>query len=148
MPISYDEKKSEGVDANKLLNAYLGRRAEAGERAQLLAADGKQVQEAADAANKACGSKLRARIELGALADDVLKRWDFGKGCAHALRAIGGLCDDATGKEAVTGGIKELVCRPGKAPELTIAKGVVTWTTAADAPEQEELATRTLLEKL
>jgi hypothetical protein len=148
VPIRYDEKKSEGVDAAKLLNAYLGRRAEAGEKAQLVAGDEKKVKEAADAANTACGSKLTARIEWGSLADDALKKWDVGKGCAASLRAIAGVCDDSTGKEAVNAGIKEVVCKLGKAPGLTIAKGVATWTTAPDAVEQEELATRTLLEKL
>lgn len=146
--IAFDEKKSEGVDAAKLLNTYLGRRVETGEKAQLVSADEKRVQEAADAANKACGSKLKAKVEWGTLADDALKKWDVGKACSNALKAIAGLCDDAVGKEAVTAGVKEVVCRPGKALELTVSKGVVTWTPAADAPEQEELATRTLLEKL
>lgn len=141
--LGYSEKKSEGVDGQRLLDTWLRRRT-SGDKAtdeQRLAAAAKDV-------TAACGTPVSATIDWSNVKDADIAKHDFGGLCIDGLRAVQSLCDDAEGRKAVASGVKRFTCKPGGPPQVTAGKGAVTFTTSAESPEQESFVRSELLEKL
>ncbi len=141
--LGYSGKKSEGAEGQRLLDTWLRRRA-SGEKA----ADEQRFASAAKDVTATCGTPVSAAIDWSGVKDADIARHDFGGLCIDGLRAVQSLCDDAEGKKAVASGVKRFTCRPGGAPQVTVGKGAVTFTTSAESPEQESFVRAALLEKL
>jgi hypothetical protein len=141
--LGYSTKKSEDVDGQSLLDAWLRRRT-SGDKAT----DEQRFADAVKDVTAACGAPVSAAIDWSRVKDSDLGKHDLGGLCIDGLRAVQSLCDDAEGKKAVATGVKRFTCRPGGPPQVTVGKGAVIFTTSAESPEQEAFVRSALLEKL
>jgi hypothetical protein len=80
--------------------------------------------------NTACGSKIKATIDWATFSGVDAGGNSLPEFCGTPLRQMAGLCATDAGKEGVSQGVKEFVCKfggPGKRA-LSEKDGVVTWT--------------------
>ena len=146
--IFYDEKKSEALKSDEILNKYLGRKtASTGfDRSQETAREDKAFKEVVSAVNKSCDSQIAAEIDWKSVQDDVLKSTEVAGACGSVLSALEKFCDFEEGKKTIRNKVKKVTCSFGDKLGISVSSGKMTWTTAKDTPNQVDFA-RSYIEK-
>jgi hypothetical protein len=98
--------------------------------------------------NEACGSQTVALVEWASIPDELIKEYSISSYCEAPLESLRKLCVSAEAKKVVQAQVKEASCRFGDAPNVKVESGRLSWTTAKDASNQEEFATKALLDTL
>ncbi|WP_395846860.1 hypothetical protein [Cystobacter fuscus] len=98
--------------------------------------------------NEACGSQTVGLVEWASIPDELIKEYSIASYCEAPLDSLRKLCASAEAKKVVQTRIKEASCRFGDAPAVKVESGRLTWTTAKDASNQEEFATKAFLDTL
>ncbi|MFY0575167.1 hypothetical protein ACN28S_13030 [Cystobacter fuscus] len=98
--------------------------------------------------NEACGSKTVGLVEWASIPDELMKEYSIASYCEAPLESLRKLCASDEAKKVVQARIKEASCRFGDAPAVKVESGRLTWTTAKDASNQEEFATKAFLDTL
>ncbi|MDY7231416.1 hypothetical protein [Hyalangium rubrum] len=149
LSVTFDEKRTQALKAEDIYSQHQKQKSD-GTLGKLAAfnrkerEDGNQQSFADElkAMNEACGTKVTASIDWKSVSDDVIKKYSIASYCANPLSSLRGLCDSAAGKKAITAKVKKLTCQFGTELKLAIQEGTVSWTTAPDAANQEEFATK------
>ena len=108
----------------------------------------KSLSEPVKAMNAACGTSVAVAIDWNSIPDELLKSYSIASYCESPFTALEKLCASAEGKKAIQAQVKEVSCRFGEALKLEVQAGRVAWTTAKDASNQEEFATKYFTENL
>jgi hypothetical protein len=147
--VSYDEKRTEALKSADAWALYqkltkdgtLGRMA-AYNRKERETGHNQGLAEELKSLNEACGTKVTASIDWKSVSDDVIKAYSISSYCANPLSALRRLCESPAGKKAIQAKVKKLSCQFGPEMKVDIKDGTVSWTTATDAGNQEEFATK------
>ncbi|MCY1076902.1 hypothetical protein [Archangium lansingense] len=108
----------------------------------------KSLSEPVKSMNAACGTSATVAIDWNSISDELLKTYSISSYCESPFTALEKLCASPEGKKAVQAQVKEVSCRFGDAMKLEVQGGKVAWTTAKDAANQEEFATKYYTENL
>ncbi|HYO67040.1 MAG TPA: hypothetical protein VEU33_13255 [Archangium sp.] len=108
----------------------------------------KSLAEPVKSMNAACGTSAAVAIDWNSIPDELLKSYSIASFCETPVTALEKLCATAEGKKAIQAQVKEVSCRFGDALKLEVQAGRVAWTTAKDAANQEEFATKYFTENL
>lgn len=109
------------------------------------------------AANKDCGTKLKAIMDWETFKGEMEKQFEgklnvaFYSFCGEVLDTIGAMCrEDADAKQAIAGTIKTIKCRFGGKGKrkLALKKGALTWTIDWKAPNNGKYVRKFLGKKL
>jgi hypothetical protein len=108
--------------------AFLGAAAAISQPATLqqrMADDEKRIAKYADSTNKACGTALEVKFDWTGANEDDLRGHSPSGYCANALEAIGKVCGDPAGKDAVKEKITSVVCSFGPQRQFSLKNGTV-----------------------
>lgn len=147
--VNFDEKRTKALDAEDVYEKHtkqkkdgtLGRLA-AFNRKEREATGVEGLAEQVKALNDTCGTKVTATIDWKSVTDDAIKTYSISSYCATPLNALQRLCDTPGAKKIIQAKVKTLACQFGPEMKLDVKAGAVSWTTAVDAANQEEFATK------
>jgi hypothetical protein len=152
LSLRYDEKATEALKPGEILERY-ERQKKDGSLARFAAFDRPAaitraqagVAEKLDATKEKCGGHAFP-LEIGwaSLPDDFLKRYSVAGYCGIPHDVLWKLCESPSVREALKANIQSVTCTVGEKQDLTLDKGVLRWTTAVDAPNQEDFARKAL----
>jgi hypothetical protein len=153
--VTFDEARTKALKADEVYALHQKQQAD-GTLTRLMAFDQKAERAQAEQAlaesvkslDAACGGSLTMTIDWATIPDELLKKYSISSYCESPLEAMRKLCETPEGKKAIQVQAKALTCRFGEALKLEVQAGKMTWTTAKDAANQEEFATKYLLENL
>jgi hypothetical protein len=153
--VSFDDARTKALKAEEVYALHQKQQAD-GTLTRLMAFDRKgetagverTLAETVKSLNAACGTSVTATIDWSSVSDELLKTYSISSYCESPLEALSKLCATAEGKKAVQAQAREFTCRFGDAVKLEVQAGRVSWTTAKDAANQEEFATKYLEENL
>jgi hypothetical protein len=95
------------------------------------------------ALNTSCGTSVVGTIDWSTVSEELLMDYSISGYCENPLVSLSRLCDVSDeAKRTVQAKVKQVDCRFGNDLEPRIEAQRVVWTTAKDAPNQEEFATR------
>jgi hypothetical protein len=92
---------------------------------QRTANEEKRLIEYIDSTNKVCGTALEAKLDWTGIKEDDLRARSPSGYCGSALEAIGKVCGDPAGKDAVKEKITSLVCSFGSSRQISLKNGTV-----------------------
>jgi hypothetical protein len=81
-------------------------------------------------------------VDWKSVSDEVIKRYSISSYCSSPLTALRQLCDSAVARKIIKAKVKRLSCQFGAEQKLELQGDLVRWTTAQDASNQEEFATK------
>jgi hypothetical protein len=147
--VSFDEKRTQALKGEDIHKLHQRQQAD-GTLARLAAFNRKEreaygnegLAESLKAMNAACGTQVTASIDWKSVSDELIKRYSIGSYCANPLEALRRLCDSAVGRRIIQAKVKRLSCQFGPELKLEVQSGAVSWTTAPEASNQEEFATK------
>jgi hypothetical protein len=147
--VSFDEARTKALKVEEVYALHQKQQAD-GSLTRFMAFDRKAEMAQAEQAlaepvkslNEACGSSVGVTVDWASISDELLEKYSISSSCGAPLEALGRLCESAEAKKAIQAQVKELSCRFGDALKLEVQAGRVTWTTAPDIANQEELATK------
>ncbi|XXF79942.1 hypothetical protein P2318_09390 [Myxococcaceae bacterium GXIMD 01537] len=148
--LRFDEERSKKLKSEEVYSQYQKLEKD-GTLAKLMAFDRKgevaghdgSFAEQLKALNTACGSAVTAAIDWSTIDDELLKTYSISSFCETPLNSLRALCDVSDeAKRTVQAKVKQLDCRFGPALDTRIEATRVLWTTAKDAANQDEYATR------
>ncbi|WP_239576462.1 hypothetical protein [Archangium primigenium] len=154
--VSFDDKRSQGLKPEDVYATYQKQKS-SGSTAKWMAFDRKAEQELIDkglassvaSMNEACGSQSAVKVDWATVTDEHIKERSMSGYCGVPLDSLRRLCgQSAEAKKIVQAKAKEVVCRVGGALALEQAPGRLTWTTALEASNQEDFATKYFTENL
>ncbi len=153
--VSFDEARTNTLKAEEVYALHQKQQAD-GTLTRLMAFDRKgemagaeqTLAESVKSLNAACGTSVKATIDWSSISDELLKTYSIPSYCGSPLESLSKLCASAEGKKAIQAQAREFTCRFGDALKLEVQAGRVSWTTAKDAANQEEFATKYLEENL
>lgn len=96
--------------------------------------------------NKACGTKVTAKIDWATVTDEDVKSLSIASFCGGALEAMESLCSSKVAKDAITAKVAAVECRFGDKLGAELKDKTLRWTTSKDAANQEAFA-KSYLEK-
>lgn len=149
-PIKYDEARSQKLKAEDLYAQYQKQEKD-GSLAKLMAFDRKGEMARHDSAyaeqlkalNTSCGAQVAGTIDWSTVSEELLKVYSISGYCESPLTSLARLCDvSEEAKRTVQAKVKQVDCRFGPALEPRLEAQRVVWTTAKDASNQDEFATR------
>jgi hypothetical protein len=150
IPVKYDEARTQKLKAEDLYAQHQKQQKD-GTLAKLMAFDRKAEQAHHDTAyaeqlkalNASCGTAVAGSIDWSSIPEALLKTHSISGFCEAPLTSLRGLCDLSNeAKRTVQAKVKQIDCRFGPALEPRIEASRVVWTTATDAANQDEFATR------
>lgn len=150
IPVKYDEARSQKLKAEDVYAQYQKQQKD-GSLAKLMAFDRKGETARHDSAyaeqlkalNTSCGASVTGAIDWSTISEELLKDYSISSFCESPLTSLVRLCDVSDeAKRTVQAKVKQIDCRFGAALEPRIEAQRVIWTTAKDAPNQDEFATR------
>ncbi len=150
--VYYDEAASKKVKGDALLKAYEKQKKDGTHaklqkfnRADREKAQNKYYAEEVQSTADACGFKIPATIDWKAVSDDLLKDISIHGYCTPPLSALRSLCGKSPDLKAkVKAKVKSVACTFGATMKVTVAGGVVQWTTHKDSSNQDDFAQNNL----
>jgi hypothetical protein len=153
--VSFDDARTRALEAEKVYALHQKQQADgtltrlmAFDRKAEMAQSEKALAEPVKSMNEACGTSVAVTVDWNSIPDELLKTYSISSYCESPLEALRKLCESAEAKRAIQAQVKEVSCRFGDALKLEVQAGRVTWTTARDAANQEEFATKSFTEDL
>lgn len=148
--VKYDEARTQKLKPEDVYAQYQ-KQDKDGTLAKLMAFDRKGEQEHHDgeyaellkALNASCGATVAGTIDWSTVSEEVLKGYSIASFCGAPVTALKSLCDVSDeARRTVQAKVKQMDCKFGKSLEPKLESARVVWTTATDAANQEEAATR------
>ena len=155
--VRYDEAKSKAQNSDNLLTAYRSpknqkaiKKLAAWNRGERVKKQNAWYEEEADAARKKCGAKIAVSIDWKSVKDDHLKEYSIYGYCSAPLGALRQVCDGSKEYQTyVQKKVKKVRCRFGDELKLELKPdGVLMFTTATEAPNQQDFAKKYLKDTL
>jgi hypothetical protein len=87
----------------------------------------KRLIEYTNSTNKTCGTALEVKFDWTGANEDDLRGHSPSGYCANALEAIGRVCGDPAGKDAVKEKITSVVCSFGSQRQFSLKNGTVNY---------------------
>ncbi len=150
IPLKYDEARTQKLKAEDVYAQYQKQEKD-GTLAKLMAFDRKAEQAHHDSAyaaqlqalNTSCGTAVAGSIDWSSVSEELLKGYSISSYCESPLTSLRKLCDVSNeARRTVQAKVKQIDCRFGPALEPRLEASRVVWTTAKDASNQDEFATR------
>lgn len=150
IPVKYDEARTQKLKAEDVYSQHQKQQKD-GSLAKLMAFDRKgemaghdgEYAEQLQALNASCGASVAGTIDWSTISEELLKGYSIASFCGTPLQALVSLCERSQeAKRTVQAKVKQVDCRFGAALEPRLEAQRVVWTTAKDASNQEEFATR------
>jgi hypothetical protein len=102
-----------------------------------------------DLLNRTCGAQTTAHVDWKSISDEQMKQYSIPSFCSAPLDSLRRLCDSSPeAKKIVQTRVKDVTCRFGDALKVELAADRLTWTTATDASNQEDFATKYFTDNL
>ena len=151
LALGYDELATQALDAAEVVRLHekqasdgtLGRYQTFDRSAEMKSND-QALAETATALSGACGAAVAASIDWKGIDDALLKEHAVGSYCGTPLEALKSLCASPSAKKVVARRVRKLRCSFGAKLDLALKGDELQWTTATDAPNQEEFASKWL----
>ncbi|WP_239469849.1 hypothetical protein [Archangium violaceum] len=155
LKVSFDEARTKALKAQDVYALHKKQQSD-GTLTKLMAFDRKAetaqaeegLAESVKSMNEACGTSVKVTLDWGRISDDLLKKYSIASYCGTPFESLRRLCESAEAKKAIQAQVKEVSCQFGEALKLEVQAGRVGWTTALDASNQEEFATKYFEENL
>jgi hypothetical protein len=150
IPVKYDEARTQKLKAEDVYAQHQKQQKD-GSLAKFMAFDRKgemarhdgEYAEQLQALKASCGAAVAGTIDWSTISEELLKGYSISSFCGSPLQALVRLCDvSEEAKRTVQAKVKQVDCRFGAALEPKLEAQRLVWTTAKDAPNQEEFATR------
>jgi hypothetical protein len=151
----YSDEKTRALKSELLLQRYQEEQKsgwlaafERFDRKKEQALSQKSVDEVVQSFQKSCGSKAPFSIDWSTIDDDILMHLSMSSYCGAPLEALDSLCKDSSSATEAIAKVQAISCRFGRALDLQLSAGTLTWTTSKDGANQERFASTQLLELL
>lgn len=144
--LSFDEKKSKALKPAALLASYESQTKQ-GVQQKLARFDReKQVKQGQaalmatdEAASKSCGVPVKTTVDWAAINDDRLKKISVQGYCGAVASGLDRMCSDASANfKQKAGGLNQITCQFGPELRARVVDRKVVFTTAEDAPNQDD----------
>jgi hypothetical protein len=150
--VHFDEKRTQAVKAADIISRHLAQMKDGSvERFGRFDRKGEEKKndapfnEAAQRANKACGTQIPASIVWSDISDDHIKDLSIEGFCSAPLSAMEGLCKWSEARTVLKAKVKKVTCRFGEALKMDLdASGTLVWTAARNGSNIEEFARKYL----
>lgn len=149
LTVTFDEKRTQALKADEVYGLYQKQKAD-GTLGKLAAFNRKEretgqeqgLAEELKLMNEACGTQVSTAVDWKSVSDEVIKRYSISSYCSSPLTALRRLCESAVARKIIKAKVKKLSCQFGPEVKLELEGDLVRWTTAQDASNQEEFATK------
>lgn len=149
VPVYFVPKEVDKVEGQKIINQMLFRRDDTNaDKKRLADTDNESIKSCLNETNRSCKATLTLAPPAAKSVEEVGQKLDIGRACCSVLLAINQLCQDDLGRKAVGKQIRSIECAIGPEVALRLSKDRLTFTTAVDAPGQQQLAKEWLESKL
>ncbi|MBJ6762442.1 hypothetical protein JGU66_16855 [Myxococcaceae bacterium JPH2] len=148
--VRYDAKRTESLKSDDVYSQFQ-KLEKAGTLAKLMAFDRKaemtrhdgEYAEKLKAMNASCGTQVAGTLDWSSVSDDLIKEYSISGFCEAPLASLRALCDiSEEARRTVKAKVKQVDCRFGASVDPKLEADRLIWTTAKDASNQEEFATR------
>ncbi len=153
--VSYNDARSLALEPEALYARHLKQKADgslerimAFHRKEEVAEQEQSFSESVASLNEKCGTSVTATIDWRTIPDERLKSYSISSFCANPLWALGELCGSDVARKAIQAQVSQVACQFGEAVKLELGEGRLAWTTHEDTPNQQQLASRLLMERL
>lgn len=159
--LGYDEAASKLVKPDDLLNRHLRQASDgtldelaAFKRDEYVAQSQKGFDEAKADAEKAIGTTFEASVDFSTVTDEALMKYSIGSYCGSPFASLRRFLDWGTDEEKafyktrIKERVKKVKASVGKKPSMTLNGGEITWVTAWDESNLDDMTYQVLRNEL
>jgi hypothetical protein len=150
LKVTFDEKRTQALKADDVYALYQKQKSD-GTLSKLAAFNRKEreagheqgLAEELKQLNAACGTQVSSTVDWKSVSDDVIKKYSVSSYCSSPLTSLQKLCtESAVARKIISAKVKKVSCQFGPELKLELQGDLVRFTTAQDASNQEEFATK------